>query len=482
VTPSPGLLRFLAVLFVAVAGKTSAQSSGETLTGRVFSDTLEESPISGAVVTLIRMKDGTQRVAITGARGGFSFTGLPVGKYRIVVTTTELEITGIEETDTVSIEQGERTSMIVALKSAREMVTDLCGATVNAKAAVAGRVLDGNEKPVVGARVTIDWLVGTETGRKLQSVDAITDSTGRIGTCNLPNVTQARYIVQVLGAKAIEGVVALRDSTLGTFLVRSPAAGTATGTGDSFRFSRVSRNPELTGALIRGTVFTGNGIPVRGARVSVEGITGRDVLTDSAGRFLLSSVTPGQRTVVVRALRFRPQRMTVFVAEHEEWSVSVVMGAAVLPDVTIAASTTGLDRVGFFHRRTIRKGGIFLTDEDIGRLGALEVGDILRDMQHLHVVDRGTMEEEIQGKGAYQGILWWVDGALVDVHSALNVQPNRSYYQNINQFVTADEIAGIEIYPPGEGDMRFTAIGNGCCQAIAIWTKDYVRRRAKDRK
>ena len=114
---------------------------------------------------------------------------------------------------------------------------------------------------------------------------------------------------------------------------------------------------------------------------------------------------------------------------------------------------------GFYQRREVGSGQ-YLTADDIEKMNALRVSDVLRRIQGLLVVGRdGPLQEptyrfHASGFLCQQAVLF-VDGVRV---------PSSSF----GLLATPDRIAGIEAYRGATTPVIFGATG---CGAIAVWTK-----------
>lgn len=97
-----------AIFSLAVAGTAAAQSTGG-ISGSV-TDTLG-AVVVGASVTVVGA-NGSQKIVVTNARGEYSITGLPAGKYTVKAIAPNF---GLYENTEVEVTAGEKTDLIVVL-------------------------------------------------------------------------------------------------------------------------------------------------------------------------------------------------------------------------------------------------------------------------------------------------------------------------------------------------------------------------------
>ena len=96
---------------------------------------------------------------------------------------------------------------------------------------------------------------------------------------------------------------------------------------------------DRVGGEVEGTVSTGRGTRVPGASIAI-GAPARIVLSDSAGRFRIDGIAPGDQRLEVRALGYRTVAQTVTVRAFETTRVEAVLrpAAVSLPDLVVSTS------------------------------------------------------------------------------------------------------------------------------------------------
>jgi hypothetical protein len=133
---------------------------------------------------------------------------------------------------------------------------------------------------------------------------------------------------------------------------------------------------------IAGVVLDPAGHPVRDADVMILGEKARG-RTDSTGRFTISNVDKGYYHVRARRIGFLPSEVTTDLSRDGKVELTFELKArpAVLDSVVVLADGRCPDRtfVGYYCRKRTTK-GVFLSDDDLADRGAIEVGDIFRDV------------------------------------------------------------------------------------------------------
>lgn len=106
-----------------------------------------------------------------------------------------------------------------------------------------------------------------------------------------------------------------------------------------FGIGRSAAAQERVGGTVEGVVSTEGGARLAGASVAI-GAPARIVLTDSAGRFRLVDLAPGDQRLEIRALGYRTVAQLVTVRVFETTRVEAVLRAAAvsLPDLVVSTS------------------------------------------------------------------------------------------------------------------------------------------------
>jgi hypothetical protein len=165
----------------------------------------------------------------------------------------------------------------------------------------------------------------------------------------------------------------------------------------------------LTGALLLGLALGTKAIAQNGATISgvvrdPEGraIEGADVYafpeknrarTDSAGRFSIPNLPSGYYHVRVRRIGFRPTEVTTELGgnAHVDLKIELALRPALLDSVIVQADgkCAAVSFTGFNCRKQRGK-GVYLTDDDLADKGAIELGEVFRDVDGFRLETRPT--------------------------------------------------------------------------------------------
>lgn len=142
-----------------------------------------------------------------------------------------------------------------------------------------------------------------------------------------------------------------------------------------------------TGGTISGVVLDDRGAPVRDADVLFLPSTTR-TRTDSLGRFAGTNLDDGFYHVRVRRLGFSATEITTDLSKngHVELKFELRPRPVFLDSVVVRADgkCPEVGFIGFVCRRHSAK-GVFLTDDDLLDKGAVELGDVFRDVDGFRI-------------------------------------------------------------------------------------------------
>jgi len=214
-----------------------------------------------------------------------------------------------------------------------------------------------------------------------------------------------------------------------------------------------------------------NGGPLASVMISVAGTT-KFAVTDSTGAFRLSGLPAGTQLVRISYLGRDTEEYEFELRRGKTKRLAIILDVeAVNLDpvvVTVRHRDGWRDLAGFYERRKFYGGfGNFYTREDIVRLRARSVGDILRRMGiHTRCLDNvGCVPSR------------WVRGNLCAVSVAVD---GMAFFPNEYETVLIDDVQGIEAYrgdnlvPPGWRPMTMTFDRDHrtqFCGSVAIWTR-----------
>jgi hypothetical protein len=280
-----------------------------------------------------------------------------------------------------------------------------------------------------------------------------TDTSGFFKFCGLPT--------------GIEGTVRATRSDL-------PTADVPVSTSASLlSFEALTMAPSRSArgkGVVRGIVVSQYDKPLIGARVEAP-VTGVFNLSKADGTFSIDSVPTGTQLIYVRQLGFEPVSVQVNVSSRFPAELRVTLGpiANILDPVLVTARRDyRLDTQGFFKRQ--RSGwGTFITRDEIERRRPQFITDLLTNIPGLYVVrtSSGTMLQSdrvlhVGGAGGDCARLW-VDGTEWRA-----VMPG-----DLDAFVSAHDVAAIEVYRPGTTPAQFAGIGD--CVTLVVWTQMQLR-------
>jgi len=445
----------LLVLSATVAFAQNSATKTSRIVG-VVADSLHRTGLQGAEV----LASGMTSPVLTDSLGGFKLENLSAGTYQVGVFHPLLESLGITlATKPFKLGPDSTVGVLLAIPSAATLAVRYCGSAVTPgqPAVVVGRVLDAdNDMPVAGAKVALLWvdmIVSKQTGvvHTPHELDARSDSSGFFKFCGLTEDLDAT--VQATYAGISTGEVAI--STHGTPL-----------TFENLTVPSTNSLAPVTGA-VRGTVVSLDDRPVQGARVEVP-MWGVGVLTDKDGNFSLDRVPIGTQLLLIRHVGFEPVRTAVNVTSRQPVEMRLTLGPVVNlldPVLVTARRNYALERSGFTAREH-KADGVFFTSDDIQKRNPQYITDLLRAVPGIRV-DHGPGGVSIRtersttisgGHTAAHCPTVWVDGN--EWHSAAD---------QIDEFVFPSEVAGLEVYKPGDAPVKFRDIDD--CVTLVIWTE-----------
>jgi hypothetical protein len=244
--------------------------------------------------------------------------------------------------------------------------------------------------------------------------------------------------------------------------------------------------------------------PLSGVEVRVA--AGASSVTDSSGRFVLTSLSDGALQLVARKVGFDSSSTSVPGAAGSSTEVSkvsiVLTRTHRLNEIVVEGQSfdRALWDLGFYHRRKVASGTFF--DQDaIEHFGGDGVGSLVRQVPRVDVrrIDNADYAfSTIAGRACRMNI--FIDGMFQRV--AMPSQTGRSEGVGLNELIGFREIAAVEVYPrassvpiqfmrmgpaagpqgissqqiPLPGGLKLPRTSQGenqdaACGAIVIWTK-----------
>ena len=156
---------------------------GATLSGVAW-DSVSNRPLAGARVFV----SGTQFTAVTDSTGAFLLDGVPAGDHTVALSHPLPSALGLFPTRAVSLREGDAVGLDLSVPSGRTLAAQLCPDLAQAGGGLlAGRVHDGQGRPVAAARVTVSWATRTSlTSQQRSNQDRTTDAEGYYHFCGIP--------------------------------------------------------------------------------------------------------------------------------------------------------------------------------------------------------------------------------------------------------------------------------------------------------
>ncbi len=186
----------------------------------------------------------------------------------------------------------------------------------------------------------------------------------------------------------------------------------------------------------------------------------REGLTDPDGRFRLAYVPPGRYRLHIQALGYRILSEEVEIPNLQPVEIRIELTPEALeidPIVITTASRRSLEREGFFERRRMNLGHIYIRDEILERAGS-NVSDVLRHIAgvSLEPLGRGAEGVDVRFRGGC------VPDIIVDGVETIPGIP-------LDQLVALHEIEALEVYRGPTAPSRFRP---NQCGTIVVWTRD----------
>lgn len=215
---------------------------------------------------------------------------------------------------------------------------------------------------------------------------------------------------------------------------------------------------------LSGRVSVSDSIPIARARVSVIG-TELVTIADPNGTFAFASMPLGAQKLDVRMIGYTPRQIAVDVRPGETLFVRaqlIALDPPALPTVDVVAVFNGPMR-GFWERSS-HGPGTFLVRDEIERMQPRHVTDVLRRVPGLQVRPVAGFYGEnlaVFQRGSRCPVMFFVNGSPLPIAEVA-----------INNYVSSDELMGIEIYSASEMPAQFNSSATGAkCGMVGLWTR-----------
>lgn len=232
----------------------------------------------------------------------------------------------------------------------------------------------------------------------------------------------------------------------------------------------VGRGDAMTGIMGILTARS-DGSPLVSAAVRVDSGR-RGVLTDEQGNFMIDELAPGVHVVEFVQIGYATRRDTIRVVPGRITNVQVSLSVDPVSldplKIVVERREAALQDAGFYERQK-RGFGKFIDREEIEMRAPAEITDLFTGLAGVTVEAYGTERRIVlrSGRVSFSGGSCYprvfVDNTVV--HDG-GTEPAR-----IDDLVTPDGVAGIEVYPSSTGTpARFSSMSAGC-GVILIWTR-----------
>lgn len=227
-----------------------------------------------------------------------------------------------------------------------------------------------------------------------------------------------------------------------------------------------------TSGTVTGTVSAANKMIIRDARIRLLG-TSLTALTRADGTFEVTRVPIGPGTIEITMIGYTPKRVAIVIMSGERLDLKVFLDPIPLAPVRVTADANFVGMEAFEERRA-RGSGHYFTRDDIVRMQARQLTDVLRRVPGMQIGSgRSALSggnsmahtgRNISGSGSAPcAMTYYVNGSAFPVSGEVS----------INHFVAPDDVAAIEVYT---GASRIppefnSSIHGSRCGVIAVWTR-----------
>ncbi len=408
-------------------------------------DSLRSRPLAGALVTI----EALARATVSDSVGAFALDDLPAGRHELRLAHEWLDSLGLPEPRLAIEVPGDGRALRLATPSFSTIWRSACGSAVpHDSGFVHGVLRDARTRaPIAGVDVQASWLdVGFDprsgVAQERLGGSVVTDAEGRYAMCGVPNGVQLQMRAR-LGGSRTDDIVLFHVAP-----------------GVTRRDFLLAAHPDsaLRG-VVRGTVRGASGGPVPNALVQWPGA--RDARTDGDGRFVLSGVLIGTRTLTIRSVGTELMRGIADVSWGDTAVVEIVQrNVATLEQVDVIGSAVQrrfLDDLAHRMELGVAK---FMDSTMAERMGP--VTSLLSSRTTAKVQRDGSVIFGSQDNPCRPAV--WIDRRFIrpqDVGLELRLLNPR----NVGAVEVYERAGGIppEYSPP-------TGIGTPRC-ALVIWTK-----------
>jgi hypothetical protein len=194
-------------------------------------------------------------------------------------------------------------------------------------------------------------------------------------------------------------------------------------------------------------------------------------LTNDAGEFTMTNLPSGSHVLLARHLGYGAASVPVDLTSHEPQNVMIKLPKFVAimdPVLVTARRNRSLDVVGFNQRK--RSGnGYYLGPDQVERIHAFRLGDILRRVPGLRVTSNGFDEIVTSSRGVSSLSSGGCVDYYVDDMPWMSATPG-----DISTFISGGEVVAVEVYQGPGVPPQYTRGMSGCI-TIVLWTRFKIR-------
>ena len=459
-----------------------------TASGTVY-DSVAKAPLAGAVVQLVAVGDsaaGATFTARTDSSGQFQFDSLPAGRFAAGFSHPAIDTMGFERSTVEVLVRRGLQQIRLGTPSPQTIFRMVCagarqGGPPNLLFGHVLRASDGEplfDASVLITRVGGTAIVGESVIRKDVTDGAVVGDKGAFAICEAPDnislliraasgADTSGSIPVRLAANSIRHVTLSVGRARRVAVVRPPSADRPAPLSES-----VWRGP----SRLRGIVSNPAGAPMAAVRVQVVG-TGMETVTDARGAYALDSLPEGTQLLEARAIGYEPMRPVVHLAGEAPMVADVTMlYRAVTLDEVVVRGSFERNLELFEQRRRASASGHFLRPEEIAlRPPAQTMAKLIDGIPQVIVRCRSsqlcvvTMFKGTSRQATDPGANARSESSREQCEPSLYVDGLLQRVADFN-YLTAREIAAVEVYTRNFRPGEFTDLHNDC-GSVVFWTR-----------
>jgi hypothetical protein len=254
----------------------------------------------------------------------------------------------------------------------------------------------------------------------------------------------------------------LDEMTTGTFVTRLLVGVSLVAAFDELAgVPLLEAQPPRSRGVIDGMVSDTNLVALGDAGIAVLG-SGLHVTTGENGRFRVVAIPSGQYILTVHRVGYVPVAAAIQVGDADTLRLSFAMRRIATELDTVVVSAKALvARMDDFEERRKLGFGTFITAEQIEQRRSVVLGEVLRGIPSLNVVDSGPNEYAFSTRTGNNTC-----PMQVVIDNVLLPTPT-----NLRSLLPPADIMGIEVYSGAATiPLQFKTANSGCGM-ILIWTK-----------